>query len=47
MRPWAWQIKALNGLVQQQGLADILDLGDGALEVKGLGKDNLEDLDER
>lgn len=29
--------RPLNGLVQQQGLADILDLGDGALEIECLG----------
>lgn len=34
-------------LVQQQRLADVFDFGDGALEVECLGKDNLEDLDER
>lgn len=35
---------ALHGLVEQQGLAHILDLGDSTLEVKGLGKNDFEDL---
>lgn len=33
-----------NGLVEKKGLADVLDLGDGAFQVKGLGEDNFEDL---
>lgn len=34
----------LAGLVEEQGLAHVLDLGDGALEVESLGQDDLEDL---
>lgn len=35
---------ALDRLVQQQRLADILDLGNRAFEIECLGEDNLEDL---
>lgn len=35
----------LNGLVQKQRLADILDFGNGTLEVEGLGQHDLENLD--
>lgn len=35
-----------NGLVQEEWLADIFDFGNGALEVKRLGQDNLEDLED-
>lgn len=34
----------LAGLIEEQGLADVLDLGDGALQVEGFGEDDLEDL---
>lgn len=34
----------LDRLVQQQRLADILDLGNSAFEVERLREDNLEDL---
>lgn len=34
-----------NGLVQKEWLADIFDFGNGTLEVKRLGQDNLEDLE--
>ena len=33
-----------DGLVEQQGLADIFDFGDRAFEVKGFGEDDFEDL---
>ena len=33
-----------HGLVQEEGFADVLDLGDRALEVEGFGEDDLEDL---
>jgi hypothetical protein len=33
-----------DGLVQQQRFADVLDLGNRTLQVKGLGQNNLEDL---
>lgn len=32
------------GLVQEEGLADVLNLGDCALEIKCFGENNLEDL---
>jgi hypothetical protein len=31
-------------LVEEEGLSDVFDLRDGAFEVEGLGKDDLEDL---
>jgi len=34
----------LAGLIEEQGLADVLDFGDGAFQVEGLGEDDLEDL---
>lgn len=34
-----------NSLVEEQGLAHILDLGNGTLQVKGFRKHNLEDLE--
>lgn len=33
-----------DGLVEEQGLADIFDFGDRAFEVKGFGEDDFEDL---
>lgn len=36
----------LNGLVQKQRLANILDFGNGTLEVEGLGQHDLENLDQ-
>ena len=33
-----------HGLVQEEGFADVLDLGDRAFEVEGFGEDDLEDL---
>ena len=32
------------GLVEEERLADVFNLGDGALEVEGLGEDDFEDL---
>lgn len=40
---WRGRLKSA-GLIQEQRLSYVLDFGDGALEVEGLGKDNLEDL---
>lgn len=42
-----WQctlFRRLDGLIEEQRLSNVLYLGDGALEVEGFGKDNLEDL---
>ena len=36
----------LNGLVQKQRLANILDFGNGTLEVEGLGQHDLENLEQ-
>jgi hypothetical protein len=33
-----------NGLVDKQRLADVLNLRNGALQIEGLGEDDLEDL---
>ena len=33
-----------DGLVEQEGFADVFDLGDRAFEVEGLGEDDFEDL---
>jgi hypothetical protein len=33
-----------DGLVKEEGLADVFDLGDGAFEVEGFGEDDFEDL---
>lgn len=33
-----------NGLVQEEGFANIFDLGDCAFEVEGFGEDDFEDL---
>jgi len=42
---WCTSLGGLtNGLVKEEGLADIFDLGDCAFEVEGLGKDDFEDL---
>jgi hypothetical protein len=35
-----------DGLVEEEGLADVFDLGDGAFEVEGFGEDDFEDLGE-
>lgn len=37
-------LRRSDGLVQQQRFADVLDLGNRTLQVKGLGQNNLEDL---
>ena len=37
-------LSSINRLIQQQRLADILDLGDGAFQVKSFRQDDLEDL---
>jgi hypothetical protein len=31
-------------LVQKEGFADILDFGNGALQIEGFGEDDFEDL---
>jgi hypothetical protein len=33
-----------DGLVEEEGLADVFDLGDCAFEVEGFGEDDFEDL---
>jgi hypothetical protein len=33
-----------DGLVEEEGFADVFDLGDCAFQVEGFGKDDLEDL---
>lgn len=38
------RIYRLDVLVEQQGFTDVLNLRNGALEVKRLGQNNLEDL---
>jgi hypothetical protein len=39
-----WMMAPSAGLVQQQGLANVLDLGNGALEIECFCEDYLEDL---
>ena len=39
-----WWVRTSYVLVEQQGLSDVFNLWYRALEVKGLGEDNLEDL---
>jgi hypothetical protein len=41
-----WRLR-LAGLIEEQGLADVLDLGNGAFQVKGLREHDLEDLWQR
>ena len=36
-----------NGLVEQEGFADVFDFGDGAFEVEGFGENDFKDLDGR
>jgi hypothetical protein len=33
-----------DGLVEEEGLADVFDLGDCAFKVEGFGEDDFEDL---
>ena len=44
MKPNGVTVCRSNGLIEKEWLADIFDFGNGTLEVKRLGQDNLEDL---
>ena len=36
-----------NGLVEQEGFADVFNFGNGAFEVEGFGENDFEDLEGR